>query len=177
MRIEYGRQCVRLEPAHGGDGALTGWLATLADDSTIACRYLGHRGRPRRPHTGDLRRAPVDRVIHSTSFEAGTASMDPDTAVPDRGDRRRPERGGNAVGAPSEVPEASLTMVMRSIGLANYATSSFTNELYFPSFTDEFYAAPVSVREQVLAQMHGTNYSGLTRGCSTRSTSRPTSSG
>ena len=57
--------------------------------------------------------------------------------------------------------EASVTMVMRTIGLANYATSRFTNELYFPSFVDEFYAAPVAIRERVLAQMHATNYSGL----------------
>ena len=63
--------------------------------------------------------------------------------------------------AHARFPKASLTMVMRSIGLANYATSRFTNELYFPAFTDKFFAAPVSVREQVLAQMHGTNYAGL----------------
>ena len=57
--------------------------------------------------------------------------------------------------------QASITMVMRFIGLTNYATSRFNNQLYFPSFVDEFYAAPLAIREQVLAQMHATNYSGL----------------
>jgi L-ornithine N5-oxygenase len=57
--------------------------------------------------------------------------------------------------------QASLTMLMRSIGLASYSTSRFTNELYFPSFVDEYFAAPLAVREHVLAQMHATNYSGL----------------
>ncbi len=45
--------------------------------------------------------------------------------------------------------------------MASYATSRFNNQLYFPSFIDNFYAAPLAIREQVLAQMHATNYSGL----------------
>lgn len=161
VAVEYNRQCVRLEPVHGGDGALTGWLATLADDSTIACRYLVIAA-GRDPYVPSVFAGlPSDQVIHSSGFDAGIASLDTRQAY-----RIAVIGGGQSAAemlwaAHERFPAASLTMMMRSIGLANYATSRFTNELYFPSFIDEFFAAPISVREQVLAQMHGTNYSGL----------------
>jgi L-ornithine N5-oxygenase len=55
-------------------------------------------------------------------------------------------------------------MVMRSIGLNCYENSRFTNELFYPSFVDEFHAAPAEAREQLLREMHRTNYSGLAPG-------------
>jgi L-ornithine N5-oxygenase len=59
-------------------------------------------------------------------------------------------------------PLARCTMVMRSIGLNAYETSKFTNELFYPSFVDEFYAAQPHARAQLLREMHRTNYAGLT---------------
>ncbi|HEY3907278.1 MAG TPA: SidA/IucD/PvdA family monooxygenase, partial [Streptosporangiaceae bacterium] len=106
-------------------------------------------------------RLPDDLVIHSTRFEEGTASMragQPHRIAVIGGGQSAAEM---AWAAHERFSEASVTMVMRSIGMANYATSRFTNELYFPSFVDEFYAAPIAIREQVLTQMHATNYSGL----------------
>jgi L-ornithine N5-oxygenase len=52
-------------------------------------------------------------------------------------------------------------MVMRSIGLVGYENSRFTNELFYPSFVDDFYSAGVEAREQLLREMHRTNYAGL----------------
>lgn len=161
VAVEYNRQCTRLEPVHGDEGELTGWLATLADGSTIGCRYLViAAGRDAYVPT-TFAGLPADRVIHSTSFAAGTAGMEAGYPY-----RIAVIGGGQSAAemlwaAHQRFPHAELTMVMRSIGLANYATSRFTNELYFPSFIDEFFAAPVAVRGQVLARMHGTNYSGL----------------
>jgi L-ornithine N5-oxygenase len=50
---------------------------------------------------------------------------------------------------------------MRSIGLSCYESSKFTNELYFPSFVDEFHAASPDARDQKLREMRRTNYAGL----------------
>lgn len=58
-------------------------------------------------------------------------------------------------------PEAQCTMLMRSIGLNAYQTSKFTNELFYPSFIDDFYATRAETRRQVLREMHVTNYAGL----------------
>jgi L-ornithine N5-oxygenase len=104
---------------------------------------------------------PAGQVIHSTGFDSGIADMDAGHPY-----RIAVIGGGQSAAemlwaAHQRFPQATLTMVMRSIGLGNYATSRFTNELYFPSFTGEFFAAQAIVREHVLAQMHGTNYSGL----------------
>src|SRR6202453_599730 len=59
-------------------------------------------------------------------------------------------------------PRAQCTMIIRSIGLDYYQTSKFTNELYFPAYTDRFYAAPEQTREQVLQAMRRTNYAAVT---------------
>jgi L-ornithine N5-oxygenase len=53
-------------------------------------------------------------------------------------------------------------MIIRSVGLDYYQTSKFTNELYFPSYTDKFFAAPEQTRQQVLDAMRRTNYAAVT---------------
>ncbi len=63
-----------------------------------------------------------------------------------------------------QFPQAQCTMVMRSIGLNCYESSRFTNELYYPSFVDEFHNARPEAREQLLREMHRSNYSGLAPG-------------
>jgi L-ornithine N5-oxygenase len=50
---------------------------------------------------------------------------------------------------------------MRSIGLRAYDTNKFTNELYYPSFIDKVFEARPEGREQILREMHLTNYSGV----------------
>ena len=43
-------------------------------------------------------------------------------------------------------------MVMRSIGLNCYETSKFNNELFYPSFVDEFFVAAARGAPQMLAR-------------------------
>jgi L-ornithine N5-oxygenase len=64
----------------------------------------------------------------------------------------------------SDLPECRPTMVMRVIGLANGETSKFINELYYASYVDQFHASWPQARRQMLAEMHRTNYSGLSVG-------------
>ncbi|MDT4987233.1 MAG: L-ornithine N5-monooxygenase, partial [Micromonosporaceae bacterium] len=61
----------------------------------------------------------------------------------------------------SQLPECRPTLVMRSVGFTCYETSKFNNELYFPSFVDQFHAATPEARREILAEMHHTNYSGV----------------
>jgi L-ornithine N5-oxygenase len=65
---------------------------------------------------------------------------------------------------PSDLPESRVTLVTRSISLKNAQNSKFTNELYFPSYVDEFYGASSEARRFVLAEMYATNYGGLEPG-------------
>jgi L-ornithine N5-oxygenase len=62
------------------------------------------------------------------------------------------------------MPHSKCAMIIRSVGLEYYQTSKFTNELYFPSFTDEFFTAPPDARRQILHDMRQTNYAGVTPG-------------
>jgi L-ornithine N5-oxygenase len=51
---------------------------------------------------------------------------------------------------------------MRAIALEYYQNSKFTNERYFPSFTDSFYTARPEARQRVLQELRRSNYAGVT---------------
>jgi L-ornithine N5-oxygenase len=104
---------------------------------------------------------PASRLIHSTRYSEQIAALDPDGA------HRIVVLGGAQSAAEmvwashQQFRNAEVTMVMRSIGLNCYENSKFTNQLYFPSFVDEFHSALPEARDQLLREMHRTNYSGL----------------
>jgi L-ornithine N5-oxygenase len=163
VRVEYGMDCAGVEPvqADGGD-AVTGWLARMADGSTIEARNLviGAGRDPQVPAA--FAGLPRDRVIHSTEYSRQIADIDPQSP-------QRVVVVGAAESAAEMLwdiyqrfPRAQCTMIIRSAGLDYYQTSKFTNELYFPSYTDRFFAAPEQTREQVLHAMRLTNYAGVT---------------
>ena len=161
VRIEFGRRATSVTPQRDADGRVSGWLLTLADGSTIGCRYLVIGAGRDAEVPAVFRDLPRERVIHSTWYSAATERLDP----------AAPHRVAVIGGAQSAAemlwathrrfPQAECTMVMRSIGPTAYGSSKFVNELYYPGFVDEFYAAGAAARGQVLAQMHQTNYAGL----------------
>jgi L-ornithine N5-monooxygenase len=161
VRIEYGRGCTAIEPERT-DGSVTRWLVQFADGSTIVARDVVI-GVGREPHIPPaLRDLPRERLIHSSEYSLRSAELDPQGA-------HRVVVVGAAQSAAEmlwetylRMPRAQCTMVMRSVGLNYYQTSKFTNELYFPAFTDDFFAAPAETRRQVLQEMHTTNYAGVT---------------
>ena len=163
VRVEYSLDCAALEPVRADDtGATTGWLARMADGSTIGARNLVV-GAGRDAHVpAAFAGLPRERVIHSTEYSRRMADIDP--AEP-----HRVVVVGAAESAAEMLwetyqrfPRAQCTMIIRSIGLDYYQTSKFTNELYFPAYTDRFYAAPEQTREQVLQAMRRTNYAAVT---------------
>ena len=81
VRIEYSRDCVGIEPVMG-DGAANGWLARMADGSTIAARNLVF-GAGRDAHVPEaFAGLPRERVIHSTEYARRIPDIDPQ--APDR---------------------------------------------------------------------------------------------
>ncbi|MGO8960330.1 MAG: SidA/IucD/PvdA family monooxygenase [Streptosporangiaceae bacterium] len=162
VKIQYGRKCARIEAVNSAGDAVTGWLATMADGSTVGARTLVV-GAGREAHVPEaFRRLPADRVIHSTEYSARMAEIDPEAAL-------RVVVIGAAESAAEmlwethqRMPKSQCAMIMRTVGLDYYQTSRFTNELYFPSYTDKFFAAPAETRNQVLRAMRKTNYAGVT---------------
>ncbi|MEV7970801.1 SidA/IucD/PvdA family monooxygenase [Sphaerisporangium sp. NPDC088356] len=161
VRLEYARRCTAVEPLRDAEGTLTGWLTRLADGSTIRSRYLV-MGIGRDAYIPDeFAGLPARRVIHSTKYIQRIAELP--KAVPYRvvviGGAQSAAEMFDAV--QSDLPGCHPTMVMRSIGLKTYENSQFTNELYFPGAVDGFFEARPEAREQILKEMHITNYSGL----------------
>ena len=161
VRVETGRECVGVEPVLDSAGTPQGWLTRLAGGDTIHSRYLVI-GAGRDPYIPPvLSDLPAGRVIHSTQYRRRVAQLS----------RELPYRVvvvGSAQSAAemvralqTDLPNADITWVMRSIGLRAYDTNKFTNELYYPSFVDKVFEALPEGRAQILREMHRTNYSGI----------------
>ncbi|MGL5823324.1 MAG: SidA/IucD/PvdA family monooxygenase [Nocardioides sp.] len=162
VRIRFNARTERIDPRYAEDGSIDGWTVTLTNGDTIGCRdlVLGTGRDARIPEVfGDL---PADRVVHSTQYSTRVGQL----AATER--PARPVVIGGAQSAAEmfmalhqDVPDSEPTMIIRSIGLQNYQTSKFVNELFFPSFVDEFYEMSANTRGQVLDEMALTNYAGL----------------
>ncbi len=161
VRVRYGARAERVEPRRGGDGTVLGWTVTLAGGGTVRCRDLVI-GTGRDPYVPDVfRELPADQVIHSTGYSTRIAQLPTD----------RPLRAVVVGGAQSaaemfmalhqDLPLSQPTLLVRSVGLQNYQTSKFVNELFFPSFVDEFFDSGRETRAEILDEMHLTNYAGL----------------
>jgi L-ornithine N5-oxygenase len=158
--LQYGRRCTAVEPVRTGP-EINQWRARFSDGSDVLCRNLVI-GAGRDAHIpAQFSSIARDRLIHSTEYLWRIDQLPTD----------RPLRiavigsGQSAAEMLSDAhqrfPGATFTMAMRSIGLNGYESSKFTNELFYPSFVDEFHAALPEAREQLLREMHRTNYSGL----------------
>ncbi|WP_167474222.1 SidA/IucD/PvdA family monooxygenase [Nocardia arthritidis] len=162
VRVRYNARAERIEPRCAGDGGITGWTVYLADGDRISCRDLVF-GAGRDPHIpGVFANLPADKVIHSSQYCARIAQ------VAAAEESVRPVVVGGAQSAAemfmavhADLPRSEPTMVLRSIGLQNYQTSKFVNELFYPSFVDEFYGCAGEVRGRILDEVHLTNYAGL----------------
>jgi L-ornithine N5-oxygenase len=162
VRIRFNARTERVDPQFAGDGSINGWIVTLSNGDTIRCRDLVI-GTGRDANIPEVfRDLPEDRVVHSSAYSMRVTQLAP---------KDRPLRPVVVGGAQSaaemfmalhqDVPSCEPTMIMRSIGLQNYQTSKFVNELFYPSFVDEFYNMSPETRTQVLDEMHLTNYAGL----------------
>ncbi|WP_329095570.1 lysine N(6)-hydroxylase/L-ornithine N(5)-oxygenase family protein [Streptomyces sp. NBC_01439] len=161
VTIRYDARATHVDPVHTTDRTLTGWTVHLTDGDTIHCRDLviGGGRDPRIPET--FTTLPPDRLIHSAQYRTKI------TRIPKDQPLRIAVVGGAQSAAEmfyalhENLPASHITMLVRSIGLQNYQSSKFVNELFFPSFVDEFYDSPTEVRAQILDEMRFTNYAGL----------------
>jgi L-ornithine N5-oxygenase len=165
VHVRYGVRAERILPIHAEDGTMLGFAVPLANGDTILCRDLVF-GAGRDPNVPAVfRDLPAGRVVHSTRY-SGRIGEALDLARPGR--PLRPVVVGGAQSAAEmfmalhqDAPGSSPTMLLRSIGLKDYQTSRFVNELFYPSFVDDFFAMSDDVRAKVLDEMHLTNYAGL----------------
>ncbi|MQY35024.1 L-ornithine N(5)-monooxygenase [Streptomyces sp. RB17] len=160
-KIDFGRGVSRSQALRDPSGAVTGWRVHLTDGTALTCRDLVV-GVGRDAHVPEVfKDLPADRAIHSTRFTEGFATLD------ERRTRRVSVIGAAQSAAEmlwtahQRLPQAECTMIMRSIGLNSYESSKFTNEIFYPSFIDDFHGTSPNSREQLLREMHRTNYAGL----------------
>jgi L-ornithine N5-monooxygenase len=162
VRIELGRECVALRPRRDETGAVTGWVTTLADGTAITSRYLVYGGSREPNIPAVLADVPPNRIVHSTEYRQRVAELSGELPY-------RVAVVGSSQSAAEmfralrdDLPDSDVAWLMRSIGLSSDESSKFTNELYYPSFVDEFYEARPAAREQILREMYRTNYSVVT---------------
>jgi L-ornithine N5-oxygenase len=162
VEVELGRGCSDIRPERDCSGAVTRWITTLDDGSEIASRYLVI-GTGRDANIPEqLAGLPESRVIHSTRYKPGVAGLS--KQLPYRvalvGSSQSAAEMFRALRA--DLPNSEVAWVMRSVGLTADQSSKFTNELYYPSYVDEFYDYPADGRALVLEELYKTNYSCIT---------------
>jgi L-ornithine N5-monooxygenase len=158
VRHELGRECVSIRPERDDAGTITGWRTALADGTAITSRYLVI-GTGRDPfYPPSLAGLPAGHVVHSTQYRPRIAALAKDRTY-------RIALVGSSQSAaemfralPDDLPGSEITWIMRSPGLMADQSTKFTNELYYPSYIDEFYTYPETAREQILKELHHTNY-------------------
>jgi L-ornithine N5-monooxygenase len=161
VEVKLNCGCTSIEPSLDSRGGVTRWLARFADGSVVTCRYLVigiGRDAYIPPVFGGQ---PPNHVIHSTQYRHKVAALDKELPY-------RVAVIGSAQSAAEmyralqdDLPKSEIAWIMRSIGIGAYEKTKFTNELYYPSYVDEFYFAQPEAREQLLREMHRTNYSGI----------------
>lgn len=162
VQIQLGCECIRVRPRRDDAGSVTGWVTSLADGTTILSRYLVYGGSREPNIPPELADVSPDRIIHSTQYRQRVAELDGELPY-------RVALVGSSQSAAEmfralrdDLPDSDLTWLMRSIGLSSDQSSKFTNEMYYPSFVDEFYDARPAAREQILRELYRTNYSVVT---------------
>jgi L-ornithine N5-monooxygenase len=161
VRIRLNCTAISVEPRYDSAGTITGWLTRLADGDEICSRYLVI-GIGREPYVPPiLTGVPDSRLVHSTRYRPAVADLDPELSY-------RIAIVGSAQSAAEmyralqdDLPRSQLNWLMRSIGIGSYEKTKFTNELYYPAVVDDFFAAKPAARQQLLREMHRTNYSGI----------------
>jgi L-ornithine N5-oxygenase len=159
--IRYNAKVQGVAPRKADDGTVIGWRVTLADGDTVDTRDLvvgtGRDARIPKEFAG----LPHDRVIHSSQYSTRIAQYPIDRPVRVVVIGAAQSAAEMFVSVHQDLPLSQPTLIHRSIGLMNYQTSKFVNELFFPSFIDEFHGSSPETRKQILDEMRQTNYAGL----------------
>ncbi len=161
VRLRLNCGCSSVEPRRDAHGRVTGWQTRLADGTTVSSRYLVI-GIGRDPYVPPVfAGVPARHLVHSTQYRPLVAGLDKEFPY-------RVAVIGSAQSAAemfralqTDLPHSQIAWVMRSIGIGAYEKTKFTNELYYPSYVDDFFKARTDAREQLLREMHRTNYSGI----------------
>jgi L-ornithine N5-oxygenase len=162
VTLELDRDCVSITGERDADGTLTRWLTTLADGTVIASRYLViGTGRDSfiPPVLAGL---PASKIIHSTRYRPGVAGLPKDVhyRIALIGSSQSAAEVFRALR--TDLPDSEIAWLMRSVSLTADQSSKFSNELYYPSYVDAFFASAPTARERILKEMYKTNYSCIT---------------
>lgn len=155
-RVDFGLEVAALRLT-GSEGA--GVEAELSDGRTVRARAAvvapGRRPRIPEPFAGST----DDRIFHSSAYLQRRAVLD-----------ALPEPVIVVVGASQSAvelvldlarsfPRARVVNVLREFGHRQKDLSPFTNEVYFPAFTDYYYDASEAAKADLDRQLRHTNYS------------------
>lgn len=151
-------RAVRAEP---GSEALRHLVVTTADGRQRRARALVV-GSGRSPYVPPaFASLPQDRVFHLTEYVPRIKAL-----------RRDRSHDIAVVGASQSaveivldllrrLPDATITMYIRQVGLRLKDTSPFSEEAFFPEHTDYYYGLPRDAKRAVDAYVRPTNYSSV----------------
>ncbi|MFD0568384.1 SidA/IucD/PvdA family monooxygenase [Kitasatospora gansuensis] len=159
--IRYNAKGQSVAPRRADDGTVIGWRVTLTNGDTVDTRDLVVGTGRDANVPKEFAHLPADRVIHSTQYSTRIAQYPIDRPVRVVVIGAAQSAAEMFMAVHKDLPLSQPTLIHRSIGLQNYQTSKFVNELFFPSFVNEFHDSPAESRKQILEEIRLTNYAGL----------------
>ncbi|MCP9956928.1 lysine N(6)-hydroxylase/L-ornithine N(5)-oxygenase family protein [Streptomyces sudanensis] len=164
--VDYGVHVTGIAVDRDAEGRPLYTVTTSTDDTLQARALVIGTGRaPFVPEPFDTVDSP--RVFHLTHYLPALRRLE-ELGVTGRGDRS--PRAVTVVGGSQSAveltldlarrfPRAEVTTLVRSLTLREKDTSPFSEEGYFPAFTDYYYRAPRERKDVMDAFMRLTNYS------------------
>ncbi|WP_087507761.1 lysine N(6)-hydroxylase/L-ornithine N(5)-oxygenase family protein [Cellulomonas iranensis] len=164
--VDYGVRVVAVARAQDPGGEPCYRVTTSRGDELLARSLVVGTGRtPYVPEPFDGVRSP--RVFHLTDYLPALRRVE--ELVADGGTAAAPRSVTVVGGSQSAVeltldvarryPHAQVTTLVRSLTLRQKDTSPFSEEGYFPEFTEYYYRAPRARKREIDAFMRLTNYS------------------
>src|SRR5699024_8678301 len=102
-----------------------------------------------------------DKVIHASKFKSSIKNINKD----DNPTFTVVGSGQNAVEIilylTKKFPNSKINSVIRHTGFRLYELGHFTNEVFFPDFTNYFYSLKQENRDKLFEQIKHTNYSAV----------------
>lgn len=160
-RVIYNCRVSAVVPDIASNGQIAGWKVSVENGETYRANRLIYGAGRDLNIPAIFKDISTDKVIHSANFLTTLEKMD----------KRQLQNIAVIGGAQSSaemyqycienMPDARISMIMRSIGLVNYEGSLFTNTLYQNDYINTYFNSDDETRLKTLAAMHTTNYSGV----------------
>ncbi len=161
VEISYSTEVLSIDPVLSNDRKVHGWHVKTANGCIYKAKKIIY-GSGRSPNIpNEFNNINQNKAFHSSQCLKALEEFTPENV------KSIAVIGGAQSSAEvyqmciDKFKNAKIKLIMRSIGLINYESSKFANELYMNNYIDVFFTLDAEIRQKILSEMHTSNYAGV----------------